>query len=210
MRRQVGFGILLILVGLGLLFLFIISGYTWDWTALWPSIFLLLGILDIIEHGWHGLRGGGGFMVLLGCFLLLFTMRLVPWPLRQAWPAGLILLGLLSLLGDDPSLSWAIILIGGGSFILALTTGRLVGGWRQFWPVILILAGLVALVSHGEKPHREPRVPPAETAPRSMAASETDPPNRLEVLARIRAGEISVEEGVAILEGREKKDGPKT
>ena len=154
------------------------------------------GTLDLIENGWRGLRGGGGFLVLVGSFLLLFTMHLAPWPLRQAWPAGLILLGLLSLIGDAPSLSWAILLIGGGAFLLALTTDTLSGGWRQYWPVILILAGLAALIGREDRQHDEPRVPPAPVP----MPSASPPVDRLDILRQIRAGEISAEEGAAILE----------
>lgn len=207
MRRRVGFGMLLVAIGIGLLFLQV-SGFAWDWTQLWPSIFVLLGLLDLFENGWRGLRGGGGFLLLMGGFLLLFTMRILPWPLRQAWPAGLILLGLLGLLGERPSLPWAIILIGGGGFLLSITTGRLVGGWRQFWPVILILAGLVALVGRDERLPNEARVPAAKP-PRSTLPPEQQ--NRLKILARIKDGELTVEEGAVILEGcKETEDGEKS
>lgn len=204
MGRRVGLGILLILIGAGL-FILQASGYTWDWYQLWPSLIILLGLLDLIENGWRGLRGGGGFLILVGGFLLLFTMRLVPWHLRQAWPAGLVLLGLLSLLGDRPSLPWAIILIGGGSFLLAVTTGKIAGGWGQLWPFILILAGLVALVGQDDRAARESRVPPAKDDDHGVLAESEQ--ERLRILARIRRGELSVEEGAAILEGlkREKQ-----
>jgi hypothetical protein len=211
MGRRLGFGILLILVGVTLLFLFA-NGFTWNWGELWPLIFVLMGLLEIIERGWHGLRGGGGFMVLVGCFLLLFTLHLVPWPLRQAWPSGLILLGLLSLLGDEPSLAWAIILIGGGGFLLAVTTGTLNGGWRQFWPVILILAGLAAFTG---RDHR-PRVTKAQPAPvKRPSLEKPHPPStivlddeheRLAILERIHNGELTVDEGAAILDGKKEND----
>ena len=197
MGRRIGFGMLLVFLGVGLLFLQI-SGFAWDWMQLWPLIFVFLGLLDLIENGWRGLRGGGGFLLLVGGFLLLFTMELLPWPLRQAWPAGLILLGFLSLLGERPSLPWSIILIGGGGFLLAITTGRLAGGWRQFWPAVLILAGLVALMGRDERRPEEARVPAAEP-PRSPVPP--DQQNRLKILTRVRAGELTVEEGAAILEG---------
>ncbi|MGE5528446.1 MAG: LiaI-LiaF-like domain-containing protein [Patescibacteria group bacterium] len=199
MSRRIGFGILLILVGLGLLFL-LASGYSWDWARMWPLVLVLLGLLDLIEHGWRGLRGGGGFLILVGIFLLFFTLRVLPWSLRQAWPAGLILLGIVSLFGDGPSLPWAIVLVGGGGFLLALTTGNLPGGWRQFWPVVLILAGLAALVGRDDRSPRVARVPAADQAP-FRHAQTAGGDERLAVLARIRAGEISVEEGEAILDG---------
>ena len=199
MRRRIGFGILLVVVGIGLLVV-MAGGYTWNWTELWPALLILLGLLDIVENGWRGLRGGGGFLILVGGFILLFTLQVVPWPLRQVWPAGLILLGLLSLLGDRPSLPWAIILIGGGGFLLAVTTGRLGGDWRQFWPVILILAGLVALVGRDEEPREEPRVPMAVNAAQPQNP-DTVQEERLRVLDRVQRGEITVEEGVIILEG---------
>ena len=203
MGRRIGFGLLLMVVGFGLLFLQV-GGYAWDWSRHWPVIIVLLGLLDLIENGWRGLRGGGGFLILVGSFLILFTMQLVPWPLRQAWPAGLVLLGLLSLLGDAPSLSWAILLIGGGAFLLAVTTDTLSGGWRQYWPVILILAGLAALIGREDRRHDEPRVPAAP-----LPAQNPPPPvDRLEILRQIRAGEISAEEGAAVLErlGKEHED----
>ena len=199
MGRRIGFGILLMVVGFVLLFLQV-GGFAWDWGRHWPLIVVLLGLLDLIENGWRGLRGGGGLLILVGSFLLLFTMQLAPWPLRQAWPAGLILLGLLSLLGDAPSLPWAILLIGGGAFLLAVTTGTLRGDWRQFWPVILILAGLAALIGREDTRRHEPRVPPAPP-------SAPPPVDRLEILRQIRAGEISAEEGAAILERLSKEHG---
>ncbi|MGE5551840.1 MAG: LiaF transmembrane domain-containing protein [Bacteroidota bacterium] len=196
MGRRIGFGMLLVFLGVGLLFLQI-SGFTWDWTQLWPLVFVFLGMLDMIENGWRGLRGGGGFLLLVGGFLLLFTMGLLPWPLRQAWPVGLILLGLLSLLGERPSMPMAVVLIGGGGFLLAITTGRLAGGWRQFWPVFLILAGLVALVGRDERRPDESRVPAAAPLRSTVPPGQQD---RLKILARVRAGELTVEEGAAILE----------
>jgi len=198
MGRRIGFGILLVLLGAGLLFLQA-GGYTWNWAQLWPLLLVLLGVLDIIEHGWRGVRGGGGLFVLAGGFLLAFSLHLAPWPLRQAWPAGLIIIGVLSLFGDRPSLPWAIILVGGGAFLLAVTTGRVAGDWHRLWPVLLGLAGLAALVSRDEADRPEPRVPPAIN-PLSSSDGEAVQTDRLEVLARIRAGEISVDEGAAILE----------
>ena len=134
-------------------------------------IIVLLGLLDLIENGWRGLRGGGGFLILVGSFLLLFTMQLVPWPLRQAWPAGLILLGLLSLLGDAPSLSWAILLIGGGTFLLAVTTGTIERGLATILAGHSDPGGLAALIGREDSHRDEPRVPPAPPPAPAAAAS---------------------------------------
>ena len=208
MRRRIGLGILLILAGI-VLTLMLVGGYEWNWSETWPIFLILLGILDLIENGWRGLRGGGGFLLVLGGFLLLFTMHLLPWSLREAWPSGLILLGILNLLDARPNLAWAVTLICGGAFLLAITTDHIHGDWSQFWPVILILVGLAALFGREDHQRNRKRVPAAvirvaPPPPPDPIVCEPDQADRMVVLARIRAGELTVEQGAAIIEAAEK------
>ncbi|MGQ9780549.1 MAG: LiaI-LiaF-like domain-containing protein [Bacillota bacterium] len=202
MERRQTLGLLLVLFGLGWLFL-AVTGYPFEWRRFWPVLLILLGALGIWEDGWRAFRGGGGFLFLLGAFLLLFTTDLVPWSWQTVWPAGLILLGLFGLFAEESNPSLAVLLMGVGAFLLALTTGALPGGWRTFWPVLLILFGLVALVEdlRLRRPKPVPSPPPQE------ARGDGEREKRLAILARVRNGEISVEEGAALLEGlRHRRD----
>lgn len=194
MERRQTLGLLLVLFGLGWLFL-AVTGYPFEWRRFWPVILIILGILVVWEEGWTGLRGGGGFLILVGAFLLVFTADLVPWSWRTVWPAGLILLGLFALFGEAPNPSLAVVLMGGGAFLLALTTAAIQGGWGTFWPVILILVGLAALVEDMRFRVRRPSPTPSPSV-----REDPDRTERLAILARVRNGEISVEEGAALLE----------
>ena len=195
MERRQTLGLLLVLLGLGWLFL-VVTGYPFEWRRFWPAILIILGLLALWEEGWAGLRGGGGFLILLGAFLLVFTADLLPWSWSTVWPAGLILLGLFALFGEVSNPSLAVVLMGGGAFLLALTTGAIQGGWGTFWPVILILVGLAALVE-------DMRLRPRKPSPNPSSSVREDPGRieRLAILERVRRGEISVEEGAALLEG---------
>lgn len=98
-RREINLVWPVILIGIGVLFLFsnlgIITGGAWDWIAmLWPVLFILIGLESILNK--RGLVGAT-VMICLGAIFLMANFGLLAidiWSLvLQFWPVLLIAIG---------------------------------------------------------------------------------------------------------------------
>lgn len=142
----------------GVLLLMVTTGMISQAGSLWPILFIVTGILAGFVVFKRNLKSRFLFLsclsILLGLFLFLYTLGLVPGSLRHLWPVFPLLIAI-SILPPGfkrykspravfiiPSLALFIL----SSIFLLFSTGLIKLSLRAFvviwWPLIIVLAGL--------------------------------------------------------------------
>jgi GAF domain-containing protein len=177
------------LIVLGVLFLLVSNHIVLGWEHVWP-MFLVFGGLLLLRL-FRGRRTpellfGGMTSVLLGVFLLLFTVGAFSWQqMETLWPAiplvagaGLLAVSTVSREGGFMViLGSATVLFAAVSFLITsgVVESRVTEPFMRFWPLALVLAGVVILKTH---PRR--KVDPDLEAVRSVLDDDPTTPRRVE------------------------------
>jgi len=162
-QHKKALGVVLILIGL--LFLFVSNHLILGWEHVWP-LFPLLGGIFFLKL--HTVRKNGEIifagvsLFLVGVFFLLFTFNILEWNRMHAlWPtlpliAGIAFLALAST-REHPTGS---LIVGIAAVLFALVSYLHAGGviservaepFVRLWPLILVVTGLVVFLKAREQ-----------------------------------------------------------
>lgn len=155
-------GVLLLLVG-GLLLLWTF-GYLRDLSALWPVIFILLGLLvlyQVLIRGVAEVYAFPGMLMALGGLYFLLGNSLMSWHnLIRIWPVFMAIAGLsiipYALLKEGyaravllvPSIAIIVLALIFLPFSLRIVSVRFVRFASEWWPLLVVLLGAIFLVTH--------------------------------------------------------------
>lgn len=160
-RKVTGVGLIVV----GVLFLLVTNGIFIGWRHIWPLFPVAAGVLML--RSWSGRRNanhlfGGLVAVILGAFLLLFSVGILDWTtMETAWPFIPIVVGgsLLAshIARNDRSsmmLEIGIVLFGVVAFLFTTEqiSPRVAAPFVRFWPLVLIGAGAVMMRKRPEEP----------------------------------------------------------
>jgi len=179
-RKLTGAGLIVI----GVLFLLVSNNIWLGWGNVWPLFPILAGMLFLRVYARSRtpeMLFGGVATLLMGVFLLFFSLNIVPWSRMDAlWPvipgiAGAALLGVAAhQRGTGPLITGVIIILFAFLGLLHVTgviDQRVIAPFIRLWPLVLVAAGIVLLRTRpaGEdadmKAVREVIEPPEETGP---------------------------------------------
>lgn len=160
-RKFTGIG----LIAVGTLFLFVTNHILIGWEHVWPLFPIGAGVALLRSYR---ARGSGNALVLgllgvlLGAFLLLFSVGILDWTrMGVLWPTIPILVGASMLAGrfneaerTSIVLEVGIIVFGVVAFTFTTETisPRVAAPFVRFWPLVLIVAGVVILKRHTGEP----------------------------------------------------------
>jgi len=190
-RKLTGAGLIVI----GALFLLVSNNIWLGWGNVWPLFPILAGMLFLRVYAGSKspeMLFGGVATLLMGVFLLLFSLNIFPWSRMDVlWPvipgiAGAALLGVAAQQRGTGSLMTGVIVILFAFLGLLHVTGvidqRVIAPFVRLWPLVLVAAGIVLLRTRpaGEdadmKAVREMIGQPEETAS-AQPPSATQPAN---------------------------------
>lgn len=153
-RKITGVGLIVV----GALFLFVTNHILIGWEHVWPLFPIAAGVLLLRSFGSRGgsSRLSAGLVgVLLGVFLLLFSVGILEWAqMSVLWPTIPFVVGLALLAGQYAQaergsvfLELGIVLFGIVAFLFTTETigPRVAEPVVRLWPVVLIVAGVVIL-----------------------------------------------------------------
>lgn len=155
-------GVLLLLVG-GLLMLWTF-GYLRHLSALWPVIFILLGLFVLYEvmiRGAAEVYAFPGMLMALGGLYFLLGTSLMSWHnLIRIWPVFMAIAGIsiipYALLKEGyaravllvPSIAIIVLALIFLTFSLRIVSVRFVRFASEWWPLLVVLLGAIFLVAH--------------------------------------------------------------
>ena len=154
-RKVTGVGLIVI----GVLFLLVSNNFWLGWGNVWPLFPILAGMLFLRVYARNRtpeILFGGVATLLMGFFLLLFSLGIVPWTrMESLWPvipaiAGISLLAMAAThFRSTASLIMAVVIIL-FAFLGFLHEGgvinqRVVAPFIRLWPLVLVVAGATLL-----------------------------------------------------------------
>lgn len=155
-------GVLLLLLG-GLLLLWSF-GYLRDVSALWPVIFILLGLLVlylVLFRGAAEVYAFPGMLMALGGLYFLLGTSFLPWhSLIRIWPIFMAIAGLsimpYALLKEGysrvvllvPSIAIIVLALIFLPFSLRVVSVRFARVAAHWWPLLVVLLGVIFLITH--------------------------------------------------------------
>ena len=146
------------LIVIGALFLLVSNNIWLGWGNVWPLFPILAGMLFLRVYAGSKspeMLFGGVATLLMGVFLLLFSLNIFPWSRMDVlWPvipgiAGAALLGVAAHQRGTGSLMTGVIVILFAFLGLLHVTGvidqRVIAPFVRLWPLVLVAAGIVLL-----------------------------------------------------------------
>lgn len=164
-------GVLLLLVG-GLLLLWTF-GYLRHLSALWPVVFIVLGLFvlyEVLIRGVAEVYAFPGMLMALGGLYFLLGNSFMPWhSLIRIWPVFMMIAGIsivpYALLKEGyaravllvPSIAIIVLSLIFLPFSLRIVSVRFVRFASDWWPLLVVLLGAVFLVAHFVRSKRRGR-----------------------------------------------------
>ncbi|MGD8413102.1 MAG: hypothetical protein PVF33_02650 [Candidatus Latescibacterota bacterium] len=146
------------LVVIGVLFLLVSNNLLLGWGNVWPLFPILIGMLLLRVYTRSRspeMLFGGVATLLMGVFLLFFSLNIFPWSRMDAlWPvipgiAGAALLGVAAhQRGTGPLISGVVVILFAFLGLLheaGVIDQRVIAPFIRLWPLVLIVAGVVLL-----------------------------------------------------------------
>jgi hypothetical protein len=182
-RRITGAGLIIV----GTLFLFVTNRILIGWEHVWPLFPIAAGVLMLRAHRAKGnadILFAGLLGLLLGAFLLLFSVGILDWTqMAVLWPTIPLIVGGAMLAGrltreerGTIVLEVGIVLFGLIAFLFTTEriNPRVAAPFVRFWPLVLIVAGFVVLKLQATPSNLGAPDPEMEAVRSAIENAETD------------------------------------